>query len=257
MNILKEFYNELGYATATNQYIELAVRYFEKEHGKEAIEESAREINLSVSVLPEKYVTRIAKSYIVEIYSNIEKFLASFKELEGNPTERMAAFDSKVYESRLRWTLISCYGKNFPEEVKIYYNICNYYRLVRNEIVHMGERSSEYRNARSRVMNLDDSLLEAKLYQRLNAPNDVENIMFDDQVLFSRVARKLCERIYKDSQYDWNKILELNRKQIKEMVRKVRDCEEKRNQKIINYLMQAYPAQENQSLIETLKNFGA
>lgn len=32
------------------------------------------------------------------------------------------------------------------------------------------------------------------------------------------IARKLCERIYKDSQYDWNKILELNRKQIKEMV---------------------------------------
>ena len=100
MNILKEFYNELGYATATNQYIELAVRYFEKEHGKEAIEESAREINLSVSVLPEKYVTRIAKSYIVEIYSNIEKFLASFKELVGNPTEKRAAFDSKVYESK-------------------------------------------------------------------------------------------------------------------------------------------------------------
>ena len=63
MNILKEFSNELGYINVTNQYIELAVRCYERECGDEPIESIARSVNLSISTLPEDYYARVSKGY--------------------------------------------------------------------------------------------------------------------------------------------------------------------------------------------------
>ena len=42
MNILTELKKELGYANVTNQYIELATRTFQMDHGKESLQERAR-----------------------------------------------------------------------------------------------------------------------------------------------------------------------------------------------------------------------
>ena len=39
MNILTELKNELGYANVTNQYIELAARTFQVDHGNDNLQE--------------------------------------------------------------------------------------------------------------------------------------------------------------------------------------------------------------------------
>ena len=52
MNILKAFSNELGYINVSNQYIELAVRCYEREYRDEPVELMARTVNLSISTLP-------------------------------------------------------------------------------------------------------------------------------------------------------------------------------------------------------------
>lgn len=89
MNILRAFYNELGYVNATNQYMEVAVRSFELNHGIEELKEAARNVHLSISDLPEKYSIRIAKGYIVSVNSSVESFLTAFRNLKGNPTEEV------------------------------------------------------------------------------------------------------------------------------------------------------------------------
>lgn len=65
MNILTELKNELGYANVTNQYIELAARIFQLDHGNDNFQEQAGMVGLSIATLPEDYLTRIANGYII------------------------------------------------------------------------------------------------------------------------------------------------------------------------------------------------
>ena len=90
---------------------------------------------------------------------------------------------------------------------------------------------------------------------RLDAPHSIEALTFDDQILFSRAARMLAERIYKDSKYNWNKILTANRESIVSVAGTVRDDMERRNTKIINFLIQTYPAKNQPELVECLQSF--
>lgn len=234
MNILREFSNELGYVNVSNQYIELAVRYYGLEHENESLESMASAVGLSISALPEGYYARVAKGYIIGIQSCFEKYLIAFKELCGNPTEDVEAYDPKQ-QNRLEWTLRACYGRGLPEDIREYYHICNYYRLARNHSVHGGNQSAEYKNAWALVKNSNRNFLKSGLCNRLNAPNPIEKVTFDDQVLFSRVARLLAERIYKDSRYNWTKILTSNREALISVAGAVRDDAGKRNNKIVNF----------------------
>ena len=58
--------------------------------------------------------------------------------------------------------------------------ICEYYRLIRNCIVHNGESSAALKNKCTLIKTADNP--------RLNAPNGLDSLTFDDQVLFSRDA---------------------------------------------------------------------
>lgn len=253
VNILREFQKELGYVNATNQYIEMISRYFQMEHEDDTLLTMAKYVNLSLTQLPEKCNVRIAKGYIVGVQSCLERFLTSFKELEGNPTKNVEPFNAKRDNNRLFWVLNASYNKNIPSEVLNLYYICNYYRLVRNEIVHMGAQSSEFRNAKSIVESLTTSLLSNAMFDKLNAPNDISELTFDDQVLFSRAAKRICERIYKDSEYDWKIIIEGDKAEIHRMICKVSDCIEKRNKQIFQYLSQLYPVKK-EPLFDVLEN---
>lgn len=103
--------------------------------------------------------------------------------------------------------------------------------------------------------NLDRTLLKSGMCDRLDAPHSIEALTFDDQILFSRAARMLAERIYKDSKYNWNKILTANRESIVSVAGTVRDDMERRNTKIINFLIQTYPAKNQPELVECLQSF--
>ena len=70
-NIWTEFNNELGFSTASIQYIELTQRIAVKEHeidlnGSEIID-TAKQYGLSVSELPNNIKLRIASNYIIQI----------------------------------------------------------------------------------------------------------------------------------------------------------------------------------------------
>lgn len=146
-------------------------------------------------------------------------------------------------------------GGEYKTIVKQLYFICNYYRLARNEIVHCGTGRVELRQAKTELNNLTDDLAVSNIRGHLNAPNDFTNLNFDDQVLFSRAARTICDRIYKDSKYDWDAVLENYRTKINSFILS-NDSEGKKKARILNFLSQIYPINVNDSrLIESISHF--
>lgn len=200
-NILSAFKNELGYVNATNQYVELSVRITERDYGTEMKNNLcglARDVNLNVSTLTEDYMCRISKSYIVNIHSCFEKFLKSFKLLPGSPTN-ITANKKTEDDDWLDWTLKIVFS-SIDNDIKNDIVICEYYRLIRNCIVHNGEPSAALKNKFALIKTTDNP--------RLNAPNGLDSLCFDDQVLFSRAACRVAKYIFNNSQYDINTIIE-------------------------------------------------
>ncbi len=76
-----------------------------------------------------------------------------------------------------KWILNICYGNRIPHDVKQLYFICNYYRLVRNEIVHCGTGRVELRQAKTELNNLTDDLAISNIRGHLNTPNNFTNLI--------------------------------------------------------------------------------
>lgn len=211
-NILSAFKNELGYVDATNQYVELSVRMTEKEHGsdiKNDLQRLAQSVNLNVSALSEDYMCRISKSYIVNVNSCLENFLKSFRHLPGSPTN-ITEIEKTKEDDWLEWTLNIAFS-SIGNDIKNDVYVCEYYRLIRNHIVHNGESSSPLKSKRALIKTTDNP--------RLNAPNGLDSLTFDDQVLFSRAAYNVAKYTFNNSQYDINTIIEANRERLIDLIK--------------------------------------
>lgn len=211
-NLLSVFKKELGYVNATNQYVELSVRMTEKEYGvvlKSDLQGLAQSVNLNVSTLAEDYMCRISKSYIVNVNSCFENFLKSFRHLPGSPTNI-----TKIAKTReddwLEWTLKIAFS-SVENDIKNDISICEYYRLIRNAIVHNGVSSA--------ILKSKCALIKTTDNPRLNAPNGLDSLTFDDQVLFSRAAYNVAKFIFNNSQYDINAITEAHRKSLIDLIK--------------------------------------
>ena len=212
VNVLSAFKNELGYVDATNQYVELSVRMTEKDYGtvlKSDLQELAQSVNLNVSTLAEDYMCRISKSYIVNVNSCLENFLKSFRHLPGSPTN--ITENKKTREDDwLEWTLNVAFS-SIENDIKNDIVICEYYRLIRNSIVHNGVSSAILKNKCALIKTIDTP--------RLNAPNGLDSLTFDDQVLFSRAAYNVAKYIFNKSQYDINTIVEAHKENLIEVIK--------------------------------------
>lgn len=203
-NIYRDFKQEMGHINATNQYIEMLHRRFLRENGALAdtfLADMAKEVNLTLSDYSEGIELRMACSYIIGIHSCLERFLIAFKDISGTPTHGVR-YDPEKDDNRLIWTLKKVYAK-IPDDITRMYYVCNYYRQVRNYAVHSkntklrGNLKVAYNNAKK----IGEEYLQSQSCYRLDAPNQPDYLGFDDQVLFSRTARNLVERIIYDSKY--------------------------------------------------------
>lgn len=216
VNILSAFKNELGYVNATNQYMELSIRMTEKDYGtvlKSNLQALAKSVNLNVSTLTEDYMCRISKSYIVTVNSCFENFLKSFKHLSGSPTNITKIAKTKE-DDWLNWTLKVAFSST-EDYIKNDIAICEYYRSIRNTIVHNGTYSAELKSKRALIKTIDNT--------KLNAPNSLNSLTFDDQVLFSRAVYNVGKYIFNNSQYDINTIIETNRESLIKLIKPFRE----------------------------------
>ena len=237
-NLLSVFKKELGYVNATNQYIELSVRITEKEHSldlKDGLKDLAKSVNLNVSTLTEDYMCRISKSYIVNIQSCFENFLKSFKDLPGSPTNIIQKHKSKD-EDWLSWTLNTAFS-NIESSIKIDIDVCEYYRLIRNYIIHNGKVSASIKSKYDIIKIVDNS--------KLDAPNRWDSLKFDDQVLFSRTAYRVAKYIFENSKYDINTIIEGYKKSLISLAKPFQEPDSHSKAKIKYFISLLYPELTN------------
>ncbi len=251
-NLLSVFKKELGYVNATNQYVELSIRITEKEHSldlRNNLQGLAQSVNLNVSTLTEDYMCRISKSYIVNIHSCLENFLKSFKHLPGSPTN-ITEIKKTSEDDWLEWTLNIAFS-SIENDIKNDIGICEYYRLVRNCIVHSGESSSTLKSKRALIKTTDNP--------RLNAPNGLDSLTFDDQVLFSRAAYNVAKYIFNNSQYDVNAIIEANRESLNDLIMPFQELgsRSRATKKVKYFIGLSYPELKDvdwESVLSTLLN---
>lgn len=251
-NILSAFKNELGYVDATNQYVELSVRMTEKDYGsvlKSDLRELAQSVNLNVSSLAEDYMCRISKSYIVNVNSCFENFLKSFRHLPGSPTN-ITEIEKTKEDDWLEWTLNIAFS-SIDNDIKNDVYVCEYYRLIRNHIVHNGESSSPLKSKRALIKTTDNP--------RLNAPNGLDSLTFDDQVLFSRAAYNVAKYIFNNSQYDINAIIKANRERLIDLIKPFQEpgSHSRATKKVKYFIGLSYPALRDvdwECVVSTLLN---
>lgn len=108
------------------------------------------------------------------------------------------------------WTLNIAFS-SIENSIKNGIVICEYYRLIWNCIVHNGESSAALKNKCTLIKTADNP--------RLNAPNGLDSLTFDDQVLFSRAAYNVAKFIFSNSQHDINTIIETHRENLIDLIK--------------------------------------
>ena len=245
MNIFTALKNDLGYTNVTNQYIELSHRIITERFDEMAsdiheIKVIAKEYGLNLTEIPDTISQRFSGNYIINIHSSFMLFLERFAGLNGSPMKHAPLNTSE--EDELSWILNWVYKYGMPEEVRHLYFICDYYRLARNVIIHgeITDSSSELRLAFSKIANRDKNWIKQYI-GKLDAPNEVPSISFDDQVLFSKAVYELSQRIYQDADYDLPLHVNKDIENVKKMIKPYINNKKRVSKMIQNYLLTNYP----------------
>lgn len=195
---------DLGLSDAVNEYIEVLVRKLESESlSEEEFQEIATKYDIKVNdVSVNDATSKIRRYYIVSTYQIQENFLISLNDYLNRYAKEYR--ERKDGESMLKYL---CYRLLDMQKVKdesyLYYLICDYYRLVRNYVVHVEDErkiDNAYLAVKERSADISDK------FPKLIAPNDVGEIGFEDFVLYSRSLKKLAQKLLYELQYDLDKI---------------------------------------------------
>lgn len=209
-NILNNFKDVLGQYCAINQFIELSKRCFVLDH-EEDIKTREKFIALatrnSITLTDynaENMVNAISRSYIVNVNLCFETFLK-------DACSQVKKYGKGAYQDREKeQSWLKCATNNIipgklPAEKQAIYDLCEYYRLVRNSAVHdlceVDEHIKEYKK-----LQRYDFKMEAK-FSKLSAPNEYDNISFDDFVMFSRSCVELATYLFHHISYDYEKVI--------------------------------------------------
>ncbi|MGN0721504.1 MAG: hypothetical protein ACI4LZ_06055 [Anaerovoracaceae bacterium] len=205
----KVLYNELkknlGMTDAVNEYIETILRKFQFDYEyDEPIEKIAQQFGIRVKDVP---ISDAAKSirghYIVSTHRIADNYLKDF--YRHLITYSMNPPKKKDGDSYLHAIFVSIVGSsNQNQYASILYDICEYYRLVRNHIVHITNEETLIQN-KYNLVQLHKNEFNAS-YAKLNAPNHFDCLEFDDFVLYSRAFKDLLRFLIDHISYDIEKI---------------------------------------------------
>lgn len=244
-NVLNDFKDVLGKYCAINQFIELSKRCFIVEHQEEIQErdtfvELATEYKVALTNYDTNSMTsEICRSYIVNVHLCFETFLKNVC-LQIKKYGKNEYKPRRQEESHLSCVVKNVYGKNLPNNIEPLYELCEYYRLIRNTSVHdlceIDSHGKEFYK-----LQKYNYKTEAK-FSKLVAPNKYENISFDDFVMFSRSCVELATYIFEEMRYDYTSIV---RNIPKNQVSKWRKYSKKRQEKALYaYIKTMYKVDE-------------
>lgn len=247
-DIYKNFKATLGKFCATCQLTELSVRYFQANY--DSLVASPNGLNgicqqyhvLLADSDIERVLPNIPLSYIIYIQACFEDFVISYCQLlKKYGVNEYIERDSS--ESALECLCNNIYGKKLPVDIKPIYKLCEYYRLVRNKVMHKHINDDLSKKFKMVSQIKYDTL--TNIYGELNAPNPFTRISFDDFILFSKSCLQLAQYIHNTINLDYLKLLqsadEDERKQIKQWKNLT---PERKNDAIKNYIRQRYRCDE-------------
>ena len=140
-NALNNFKDVLGKYCAINQFIELSKRCFVAEHQKEIQKRDtfvklATEYSITLTNYDaDAMVTEICRSYIVNVHLCFETFLKDVCQ-QINKCGKNEYKPRIQEESYLACAVRNICGNSISDDMKPLYELCEYYRLIRNSSVH-------------------------------------------------------------------------------------------------------------------------
>lgn len=252
-NALNNFKDVLGKYCAINQFVELSKRCFVVDHQNELQKrETFVELATAYAVTLTNYdadsmVSEICRSYIVNVHLCFETFLRDV-------CRQMNKYGKNEYKRRIQEeSYLSCVvrnicGSNLADDMKPLYELCEYYRLIRNTSVHdlcdVDSHEREYGKLQKYNFKTETK------FSKLVAPNKYEEISFDDFIMFSRSCVELATYIFEKISYDYEKIvLDIPGKQVSKW-RKY--SKERQEQAIYSYMKTLYKVDED--FVEQISN---
>lgn len=183
----------LGQADAGLEWLEVGLRHLRAEHeagGDQRTDKLAEMYGVKVNAFNwQVIVQQWARLQLVSVCQYFEWFLDEFRR------EFPRSFRSKdsKKEGPIQYTL-DILGVPAKEAGLLDIAILDYYRLVRNRFLHDVDAEEPKKLATRREAIRAD--IPDSQYQRLNAPNEIESMQFDDFILFTRAlknfSRKIC-----------------------------------------------------------------
>lgn len=186
---LRALKRQLGELDAICECLELAARDFEA-HALAAqnvdafVTQRSNQHGISVATVDLKDFRRHAAClYIVSVQQGLEGFLRELK--REHPDGDKWALSNE--DDRLTET-----AQNVALQPTLSFDVCQYYRLVRNAFVHPAARDKP----RDRVRQALRARMEAvESLRHLAAPNEFDAVSFDDFVLFTRCAKDIAAEL--------------------------------------------------------------
>lgn len=199
-----------------------------------------------------KAITHMPQTYILIIHICFEEFLQKLYN-ELRKTSLNAFSEKKDGESYLECIYKNIRTKNRSKTVDASYELCEYYRLVRNYIVHQNINVKAVKAKYQTVSNLYDSSI-TKRYGKLHAPNLPEKLSFDDFIFFSKSCLEISTYLHKSLKLDNYKILKTANK--KTLYKWKNQTVERRRTSIQKYIQHYYRLDSSlQEDLPTLERF--
>jgi hypothetical protein len=157
-----------------------------------------------------KLPNHAAYLYIISVYQQADWFFDALRKQHPNGGSWPGKPEG---ESVLSYTL-SRFGPDAEKRVSPWLkNLFEYYRLVRNRFTHPNKDDQGWKKQLASVLNRIDTI---KGFYSVEAPNEYQNISFDDYVLFTRsvkdLALEICDVARPDDDQFAQMLLSLDRK---------------------------------------------
>lgn len=213
---MRRLWQVLGEYDALVEYIELTTRMFktsfESQHEltfPEFLSSEAMKENISLNNLTlENYESFKYKYYLILPNSSFDRFLDDFR------IDFHTLFDKNIPLSRHKTKLYSIVdylvGDSFSISLEDFsISLYDYYRLIRNSLAHDSLKKEP------EIVEIFSSLNIADVhsrYPRLSAPQDMNNLTFDDFILCTANIKSIADKLTKslENKIDWGKFLENN-----------------------------------------------
>lgn len=191
----------VGLQDSCLQTNEVAILYLEEKSkqnpdSEKFMRDLCRKYSISLGIRDFDYFKiTLYKSYILQTYNLVEPFFKNINKAYRFYNNFAGEWRVKDESGKMLdpfTQLLANMPLESAKEIKKYpeFQLLNYYRLVRNSIVHLQDESDEYKKVRKYY---DDNIIKNLNYFKENyiidAPNSPESITFKDFMLYTRVLK--------------------------------------------------------------------